>query len=125
MKILASTTGSFQLMNSAQEELIRSTGLTVVHKSRYWSEFISLGQVEVHGQVNDEASDAEWLETLRGADGDEELALASFLDRYPVTAESARAQEPSPLPHSTKQVQHNQKRGRSAPSTGGSFAPKP
>ncbi|WP_164264027.1 hypothetical protein, partial [Stenotrophomonas maltophilia] len=71
-------------------ELVRADGITVVEKSLHWSEFISLGKVEVHAQVNDEATDAEWLETLAASDGDEELALASFLDRYPVDAESAR-----------------------------------
>lgn len=121
MKILVSTTGSFQLMNSAQEELVRSEGLTVVTKSRYWSEYISLGSVEVHGQVNDEATDAEWLETLRESDGNQDLALASFLDRYPVDTASARRPEPPPIAPTSKQVEHNAPKGRRS----GSFAPTP
>ena len=116
MKLLVSTTGSFQLMNSAQEELVRPDGLTVVQKSMFWSEFISLGSVEVHGQVNDEATDAEWLETLRESDGEQDLALASFLDRFPVDAQSAQRPEPKPVPPSTRQVEHNQK-GRKAGSS--------
>lgn len=107
MKLLVYTTGSFQLMNSAQEELVRAEGLTVVHKSQFWAEHIASGQVLVEAQVNDEASDAEWLETLRESDGKQELALASFLDRFPVTAASARAPEPPPKPPTTKQVEHN------------------
>jgi len=115
MKILVSTNGPFQLMNSAREELVRADGITVVEKSLHWSEFISLGKVEGHAQVNDEATDAEWLETLAASDGDEELALASFLDRYPVDAESARRPESKPVPPSTKQVEHNApKKGRQA-----------
>ncbi|PZP71773.1 hypothetical protein [Methylorubrum populi] len=115
MKILVSTTGSFQLMNSAQEELVRADGLTVVQKSLFWGEHIAEGRVTIEGQVNDEASDAEWLETLRESDGNQDLALASFLDRYPVTAASARAPEPPPKPASTKQVEHNApKKGRQA-----------
>jgi len=113
MKILVSTTGSFQLMNSAQEELVRSEGITVVGKSQFWGEHISEGRVEVHGQVNDEASDAEWLETVRESDGDQELALASFIERFPVTVESARRPEPAPVAPHTRQVDHN-KKGRSA-----------
>lgn len=114
MKILVSTTGAFQLMNSAQHELVRAKGITVVHKSLYWSEYIALGTVRVHGQVNDEATDAEWRETLRASDGDQVLALASFLDRYPVDEASARRPEPAPIPPSTKQVEHNAPRGRRA-----------
>lgn len=114
MKILVETSGPFQLMNSAQEELIRSEGLTVVHKSQFWGEHLSEGRVLIRAQVNDEATDAEWLDTLRESDGDEELALASFLDRFPVTAASARAPEPKPVVHHTRQVEHNAKKGRQA-----------
>lgn len=109
MKILVSTTGAFQLVHSEQHELVRAHGDTVIEKSQWAQEKVSIGQLLVSAQLNDEASDAEWLKTLEESDGDRNLALASFLDRFPVDAESARRTEPAPKPQTTAQVQHNRR----------------
>lgn len=109
MKILVSTTGSFQLVHSEQHELVRAHGDTVIEKSQWAQGRVSIGQLLVSAQLNDEASDAEWLKTLAESDGDRDLALASFLDRYPADAESARRPEPPPLPQTSAQVTHNRR----------------
>jgi len=117
MKILVETAGSFQILYAEQNELVRHYGITVVQKSQTMTEHMAMGQVLLRGQVNDEATDEEWLETLAGSDGDEELALASFLERFPVDAESARKAEPAKVAPSTTQMDHNkgQKGRRAAP----------
>lgn len=116
MKVLVETTGNFQLVHSELHELVRARGLTVIEKSQWAHGRIAVGQLLTKGEANDEATDAEWLETLDEVDGDEQLALASFLDRFPVDAESARKPEPAPKPPQPAQVQHNApaKKGRSA-----------
>lgn len=120
MKLLVETTGAFQVLNPDTYERIRHEGLTVVTKSQFIHERASIGQLRVKGQVNDEASDDEWLETLRESDGDEELALASFLDRYPADAgRPAEKQIPAPsIPSSTHPASRGAKRGSGAPGSG-------
>ncbi|MFC7661710.1 hypothetical protein ACFQWF_01745 [Methylorubrum suomiense] len=95
---------------------MRARGLTLIEKSQWAHGRISIGQILTKGEVNDEATDAEWLETLDAVDGDEALALASFLDRFPLDAESARKPEPPAKPPQSAQVQHNAsaKKGRQA-----------
>lgn len=118
MKVLVETTGNFQLVHSELHELVRARGLTLIEKSQWAHGRIGIGQLLTRGEVNDEATDAEWLETLDEADGDQDLALASFLDRYPLDVESARKPEPPPKPPQSAQVQHNApapaKKGRQA-----------
>ena len=109
MKILVETTGAFQLVHTELNEHVRSHGKTIIEKSQWAQEKVSIGQLLVTLQLSDEATDAEWLDTLRDSDGDEALALASFEDRYPVDAASARRPEPAPLPPTTAQVPHNRR----------------
>ncbi len=110
MKILVETTGAFQLLHPELHEHVRRHGKTLIEKSQWAHEKTSIGQLRVVAQLNDEASDAEWLDTVKDSDGDEELALASFQDRFPVDAESAQRPEPEPDAPTTAQVPHN--RGR-------------
>lgn len=114
MKLVVETTGDFQLVHPEQQELARASGYSVVEKAQFWGGWQAAGQLIIKGQVNDEATDAEWLETVREStvDGvpDLELALASFLERFPVDAESARKPEPAPVIPSTTQTTHNKGR---------------
>ncbi len=112
MKILVETTGNFQLVHSELHELVRATGFSVIHSSQWANGRVGIGQLLVKAQLNDEASDEEWLETVRESrdkDGklNLELAVASFIDRYPADAESANKPEPAPKPQSNEQIRHN------------------
>ena len=109
MKILVETTGAFQLVHTELNEHVRSQGKTVIEKSQWAQEKVSIGQLLVTLQLSDEATDAEWLETLRESDGDKALALASFADRFPVDAHSAVRPEPEPDAPTTAQVPHNRR----------------
>lgn len=120
MRLLVQTTGNFQLLHAEQEELVRYEGLTVIEKTQWAGSHVGTGQLLIEGQVNDEATDAEWLETVRECDGDQDLAKASFLERFPVDEASARKPEPpASTKSSTQQQRHNTK------GTQGSLAPKP
>lgn len=124
MRLVVETTGDFQVLHAEQRELARAQGYSVVEKAQFWHERISIGQVIVKGQVNDEATDAEWLETVRESDGNLDLALASFLDRYPVDEASAKKPEPAAVVPSTVQRPVNDKKGQVTNTQGGAAPAK-
>jgi len=107
MKILVETTGDFQLVHSELHELVRAQGYSVIEKSQWANARVGIGQLLVKAQLNDEATDEEWLETVRETDGDMELAVASFTDRFPADAESAKRPEPASKLQSNEQIRHN------------------
>lgn len=119
MKLLIETTGNFGLLHAEQDEFVRPVGFTVVLASQWANERVSLGQLLTKAALNDEATDEEWRETVRESDGDLELAVASFVDRFPADAASARTPEPAPSIPSTTQSRHNETKAS------GTHAPKP
>ncbi len=98
MKILVSTTGAFQLVHSEQHELVRAHGDTVIEKSQWAQEKVSIGQLLVSAQLNDEASDAEWLKTLEESDGDRNLAWPASS----TASRSTRRAPAGPSPHRSR-----------------------
>ena len=90
MKSLVETTGEFQLL-LGDGRLIRSQGYTVVERSEFVHARTVLGQVRTVGEVNDDATDEEWLKFVSESDGDLELALASFVSSFPTTGSKGAA----------------------------------
>lgn len=117
MKLLVETTGDFQLVHSELHEQVRAQGFSVIHSSQWANSRVSIGQLLTKAQLNDEATDAEWLETLQESDYDVELALASFVDRFPADRASATKAEPPPKPQTSEQLKHNAP--KPAPAKGG------
>ena len=59
MKILVETTGAFQLVHTELNEHVRSHGKTIIEKSQWAQEKVSIGQLLVVAQLSDDATDAE------------------------------------------------------------------
>lgn len=82
MKILCETNGSFQLVDFGNGgDVIKADRPSVVSGSPFVSARAALGQLKVLGNVNDEATDAEFEEYFKASDSSE-LAVASFLEAY-------------------------------------------
>lgn len=85
MKVLLETTGKFSLTDpSARNVVIRSSRPTVVEKTTFVHQRAILGQLRHLGDVNDDATDAEFKNYLTESDGNVQLAIESFLAAYPV-----------------------------------------
>jgi hypothetical protein len=93
MKILAKTTGAFQFLVEDTGELIRSVGISVVKPSPWLGEKIAAGQAESVGKVGDKATQADWDDAVKQADGNEELAVAAFLAEFPVDGSTPNAED--------------------------------
>lgn len=103
-KLLVRTLGAFQLLLEDTGELVRHEGISVVKAGSYFlQERVGKGQVEVVDKVSEIATQADWDDTLSQSDGDEELALASFVKEFPPSKKHKHAddRDPDPLP-STK-----------------------
>lgn len=92
-KILVETTGDFQFLDLTSGELVRHEGYTVVDQGGMVPERIANGDLRIVAEVSDEATDAEWLDTVKQSDGDLDLAVASFKSEYP--ADGVRAEKPA------------------------------
>lgn len=98
MKILVETIGSFSLNDSFGEQYIDMNHPSVVIPTTFIDRAISRNQIRVLGKVNDEATTQEMKDTLKEAGGDVELAVASFLEMFPLDA----AVEADPAPKGGK-----------------------
>ena len=97
MKLLVETTGTFQLVDEKTGHLIRHHGKSVVPPSPFINERTGTGQLTVVAKVNDEATDAEWLKYAKESNGDDELAVESFVSAFPI---EKPAPAPAPAPTS-------------------------
>lgn len=84
MKYIVETMGDFQLLDPSVPggQLLPAHRPAVLEKTGFIGQRISLGQVRILAEVNDEATDAEFEQYLRESDGDRELALASFQSAF-------------------------------------------
>lgn len=92
MKLLVETTGEFQLINAVNGTRIRFNRPTVVDSDSFVQSHIAYGHLKVftHTLV-DEATDADWEVWLAEAEGDIDLAVASYLTKF--DAEAAKEPE--------------------------------
>lgn len=85
--LLVETDGAFQLIDhDRRNPTIRHSGYTVVHRTDFVSYRVSLSQLRIVAELNDEATDQEWLKYYADSDFDLELARDSFLSTYGKTA---------------------------------------
>lgn len=100
MKIIVETTNGGMLMGLGPESEVQSHRPSVVRPSYLIEMKASKGEVRVLGQLNDEATDAEFLASWTEAKGDKALAVESFLAMFPVegavVTEPVKAPEPAP-----------------------------
>lgn len=96
MKCIYETTGSFQLVGATRAEFYRANRPTVHESTHFNQQFVGSGRLKVLGQVNDEATDAEFAKTWEEAKGDKDLAVASFIAEFPVEGTQLPAAKPKP-----------------------------
>ena len=111
MKLLVKTTGKFMLLDPMTNCEMESVRPSVVQSSQFVNSRIAVGQIEViAGHLKEEATDAEFANFWKGSNGDEALAVESFLSAFkkgPVTEEeliALEAPEPQPDPEPAKPV---------------------
>ncbi len=85
MKLVVETNGAYQLADvEVPNGVIRHEGYTVVDPTGFVNRVTGFGQLSVKGQVNDEATDEEWLTYVSESKGDLQLALEAFQSAYPL-----------------------------------------
>ena len=89
MKLLVKTSGNHQLVNVLTGQLIRWNRPTVVPTDGFIDRELANGQLTlVKSGLPDEASDAEFAKYWSSCDGDEEMAVASYLSKFEPEAET-------------------------------------
>jgi len=84
MKLLCETTDNFMLIDYFNGgDTVESYRPCVVRPSQFFQMHAAAHRLRIIAQVNDEATDQEFLSYLKDAE-DEELAVASFVDAYPL-----------------------------------------
>ena len=82
MKVLAETTGTFQLVDFSEDrQVLQAHRPSVVTMSNFLQMRIAAQQLRILGKVNDEATDEEFAKFWTDSE-DSELATASFLSAY-------------------------------------------
>ncbi|MDH7796426.1 MULTISPECIES: hypothetical protein [unclassified Beijerinckia] len=89
--ILVETAGNFQLMDPMTGAVIRHEGYTCVPNSSFIGQRIALNQAHVVAEVNNDATDADWRDTVEQSKGDIELAIAAFVAEFPVQGKTEEA----------------------------------
>lgn len=108
MKILCETTGAFQLVDFEMGgAVIRSHRPCVVSQSHFVSAHAAAGRIRVLGNVNDEATDAEFAKYVKESDGDLQLAIESFMASFALDTPSAKDKAPG-----AEEVKDEKPRGR-------------
>lgn len=98
MKIIAHTTGSFQLIDGLSGDLVSAHRPSVVKKTSFITARLAIDQLKIVAEVSDAATDEEFAKHWAEAEGDMDLAIQSFLSIYGVD-ESVQAES---KPSSTK-----------------------
>lgn len=83
MKLLVKTRGPYSLMDPYTSQVIRKNGWTVVQLTVF-VETQRGYQIDTVAELNDAATDEEWLKYVAESKGDLELAKAAFLSTYGV-----------------------------------------
>lgn len=88
MKLLVSTTGNFMYRSPITGHIVEADRISLVGNCNFYQEKIAQGVVKCHARdLPDEPSDAEWLAWLKASDGNEDLAVASFVSKFDPDAE--------------------------------------
>lgn len=95
MKLIVETKDNLQVYFPGPDNHARHDRLSVVVNSQVMQMKQAQGELIVRGQVNDDATDEKFVEHLAACEGDAELALASFVEEYPVEVQEPKA-KPEP-----------------------------
>lgn len=88
MKLIAETTGPFQLYAYSPEQFVQAHRPSVVRSTAFINQHMAAKRCLVLAQVNDEATDEEFARYLAEAQGDKDLAIQSFVSAFPVDAKA-------------------------------------
>lgn len=103
MKVIAHTTGNFQLLDGLSGDLLSAHRPSVVTRTPFIRERVGLEQVKVIAEAPDAATDAEFAKHWKEADGDIELAVQSFLSTFEEgAAEEGAAEEGTAAPRASR-----------------------
>lgn len=102
MKLVLETTGDFQIYGMAPEQFAHHDRPSVVTQSSLMQQRLAAGQLRLLGSVNDSATDEDLVKTIDGAGGDHELAVASFLEEFPLEGEAKPKKPAKPVAEPTK-----------------------
>lgn len=85
MKAIVKTTGNFGLYDLAFQQGIEANRLAVVKITPFINMRMGLGQIStVKGDIPEGANDVDFQKFLEEAEGDQELAIESYLASLPV-----------------------------------------
>jgi hypothetical protein len=82
VKILAETTGDFMLHDLSTGQSIQAGRPSVITRSGFVDARIAISQVVKVADLPDEATDEEFASFWADSDGDQELAVASYLSKF-------------------------------------------
>ena len=100
MKQIIETTGSFQLYLPAPGFFAQAHRPSVVHIAAFFEQHAAAGRIRVLGQVNDDATDEEFVKYVEDPKGDMDLAVAAFISAFPAEpAKKPPVLKPEPNPN--------------------------
>jgi hypothetical protein len=82
MKVIAHTTGAFQLLDGLSGDLISAHRPSVVKKTSFVTARLAIEQVKIVTEVPDAATDEAFAKHWKDSDGDIDLAVQSFLATF-------------------------------------------
>jgi hypothetical protein len=104
MKVIAITTGAFQLLDSLTGDLISAFRPSVVEKTSFLTARHAIDQVKVLAEVADSATDDEFAKHWHEAGKDIDLAVQSFTAIHSLVAAAAPEADPAPAKKSAKKA---------------------
>lgn len=96
MKLLVQTTGKFMLIDSITGNPIEHNRPSVVEPSGFIQHRSMIQQVKHIADLSDEATDAEFHKYWKESEGDKDLAIASFVEKFGVKSQSEADEKSAP-----------------------------
>lgn len=96
MKLIVETKGNAQVYIPGPDNHARHDRASVVNNSHVMTMKAASGELVVLAQVNDDATDVEFVNALEQAKGDKDLAIAAFVSEFPTEKEAEPEPEPEP-----------------------------
>jgi len=96
MKLVAQTTGEFMLWGGAKGEVVEAGQVNVVSADQFWDSKANVGQLTIHGRVNDDVTDAMLQKVLKDAgDKKRESAVEGFVKQHKYDPEKKVEEKPT------------------------------
>jgi hypothetical protein len=104
MKVIAHTTGSFQLIDNLSGDLVSAHRPSVVSRTSFITARLAIGQLAILTEVPDAAKDEEFAKHWKESDGDMELAVQSFISTFEQAEDDAPETPRAPARGGKKQT---------------------